>query len=141
MICSLFACRLSAVEAFPFLSGGLCWVFSNAHKKKEHLLVFFFFVTNNQRSAGVTPRRRPLVDCTTQPRPLSKLQKTKPKGLHNLPARLKIFISVHGELFTGRTVRLAVKLSQGCRASEQWLVMQKICEDSFRMLLIIESLT
>ena len=46
---------------------------------------------------------------------------------------------MHGELFTGRTVRLAVKLSQGCRASEQWLVMD--CEDSIRMWLIIESLT
>ena len=41
MVCSLFACRLSASEAFLFLSGAACWVFSNAYTKEEHLLVFF----------------------------------------------------------------------------------------------------
>ena len=37
MVCSLFACRLSAPEAFLFLSGAVC----NAYTKGEHLLVFF----------------------------------------------------------------------------------------------------
>ena len=41
MVCSLFACRLSASEAFLFLSGVVCWVFSNAYTKEEHLLGFF----------------------------------------------------------------------------------------------------
>ena len=41
MVCSLFACCLSASEAFLFLSGAVCWVFSNAYTKEEHLLVFF----------------------------------------------------------------------------------------------------
>ena len=41
MVCSLFACCLSASEAFLFLSGVVCWVFSNAYTKEEHLLVFF----------------------------------------------------------------------------------------------------
>ena len=41
MVCSLFACRLSASEAFLFLSGALCWVFSNAYTKEDHLLEFF----------------------------------------------------------------------------------------------------
>ena len=40
MVCSLFACCLSAFEAFIFLSGAVCWVFSNAYTKEEHLLVF-----------------------------------------------------------------------------------------------------
>ena len=37
----LFACRLSASEAFLFLSGVVCWVLSNAYTQEEHLLVFF----------------------------------------------------------------------------------------------------
>ena len=41
MVCSLFACCSSASEAFLFLSGAVCWVFSNAYTKEEHLLVFF----------------------------------------------------------------------------------------------------
>ena len=41
MVCFVFACRLSASEAFLFLSGAVCWVFSNAYTKEEHLLVFF----------------------------------------------------------------------------------------------------
>ena len=41
MVCSLFAFRLSASEAFLFLSGVVCWVFSNAYTKEEHLLGFF----------------------------------------------------------------------------------------------------
>ena len=41
MVCSLFAGCLSASEAFLFLSGAVCWVFSNAYTKEEHLLVFF----------------------------------------------------------------------------------------------------
>ena len=44
MVCSLFACRLSASEAFLFLSGVVCWVFSNAYTKLEHLLVFPWLV-------------------------------------------------------------------------------------------------
>ena len=87
MVCSLFACRLSASEAFLFLSGALCWVFSNACTKEEHLMVFF--VASDRRRAGVTRRRRSLVDCATPPRPLSKKQKSKSLGLHNLPACVK----------------------------------------------------
>ena len=41
MVCSLFACCLSASKAFLFLSGTVCWVFSNAYTKEEHLLVCF----------------------------------------------------------------------------------------------------
>ena len=41
MVCSLFACRLSASEAFLFLSGAVCWVFSNAYTKEEHSAGFF----------------------------------------------------------------------------------------------------
>ena len=41
MVCSLFACCLSASEAFLFLSGAVCWVFSNAYTKEEDLLVLF----------------------------------------------------------------------------------------------------
>ena len=41
MVCSLFACHLSASEAFLFLSGAVYWVFSNAYSKEEHLLGFF----------------------------------------------------------------------------------------------------
>ena len=52
MVCSLFACCLSASEAFLFLSGAVCWVFSNAYTKEEHLLVFF--VASDRRRAGVT---------------------------------------------------------------------------------------
>ena len=44
MVCSLFACRLSASEAFLFLSGAVYWVFSNAYTKEEHLLVFSWLV-------------------------------------------------------------------------------------------------
>ena len=107
MVCSLFACCLSASEAFLFLSGAVCWVFSNAYTKEEHLLVFF--VASDRRRAGVTRRRRPLVDCATPPRHLSKKQKSKSLGLNNVPAWLKIYIGVHGELFTGCAVRLQSK--------------------------------
>ena len=45
MVCSLFACRLSASEVrFFVLSGALCWVFSNACTEEEHLLVFLWLV-------------------------------------------------------------------------------------------------
>ena len=44
MVCALFACCLSASEAFLFLSGAVCWVFSNAYTKEEHLLVFSWLV-------------------------------------------------------------------------------------------------
>ena len=44
MVCSLFACCLSASEAFLFLSGAVCWVFSNAYTEEEHLLVFSWLV-------------------------------------------------------------------------------------------------
>ena len=44
MVCSLCACCLSASEAFLFLSGAVCWVFSNAYTKEEHLLVFSWLV-------------------------------------------------------------------------------------------------
>ena len=84
MVCSLFACCLSASEAFLFLSGAVCWVFSNAYTKEEHLLVFF--VAGDRRRAGVTRRRRPLVDCATPTRHLSKKQKSKSLGLNNVPA-------------------------------------------------------
>ena len=117
MVCSLFACCLPASEAFLFLSGAVCWVFSNAYTKEEHLLVFF--VASDRRRAGVTRRRRPLVDCATPPRHLSKKQKSKSSGLNNVPAWLKIYICVHGELFTGCAVRFAVKISQEYCASEQ----------------------
>ena len=84
MVCSLFACCLSASEAFLFLPYAVCWVFSNAYTKEEHLLVFF--VASDRRRAGVTRRRRPLVDCATPPRHLSKKQKSKSLGLNNVPA-------------------------------------------------------
>ena len=84
MVCSLFACCLSASEAFLFLSGAVCWVFSNAYTKEEHLLIFF--VASDRRRAGVTRRRRPLVDCATPPRHLSKKQKSQSLGLNNVPA-------------------------------------------------------
>ena len=41
MVCSLFACCLSASEAFVSLSGAVCWVFSNGYTKEEHLLFLF----------------------------------------------------------------------------------------------------
>ena len=138
MVCSLFACCLSASEAFLFLSGAVCWVFSNAYTKEEHLLVFV--VASDRRRAGVTRRRRPIVDCATPPRHLSKKQKSKSLGLNNVPDWLKIYICVHGELFTGCAVRFAVKISQEYCASEQWSVTQRTCEDCEKMLLKIEGL-
>ena len=57
MVCSLFACCLSASKAFLFLSGAVCWGFSNTYTKEEHLLVFF--VASDRRMAGVTRRRLP----------------------------------------------------------------------------------
>ena len=118
VVCSLFACRLSASEAFLFLSGAVCWVFSNAYTKEEHLLVFF--VAGDRRRAGVTRHRRSIVDCAAPPSYLSKKQKSKSLGISNVPAWLKIYICVHGELFTGCAVGLAVKISQEYCASEQW---------------------
>ena len=138
MVCSLFACCLSASEAFLFLSGAVCWVFSNAYTKEEHLLVFF--VASDRRRAGVTRRRRPLVDCATPPRHLSKKRKSKSLALNNVPAWLKIYICVHGELFTGCAARFAVKISQEYCASQQWLITQRTREDCDRMLLKIEGL-
>ena len=38
MVCSLLACCLSASEAFLFLSGAVCWVFSNAGSSATHTL-------------------------------------------------------------------------------------------------------
>ena len=84
MVCSLFACCLSASEAFLFLSGAVCWVFSKAYTKEEHLLVFSWLVIGE--GPEVTRRRRPLVDCATPPRHLSKKQKSTSLGLNNVPA-------------------------------------------------------
>ena len=97
-------------------------------------------MASDRRRAGVTRRRRPLVDCATPPRHLSKKQKSQSLGPNNVPAWLKIYICVHGELFTGCAVRFAVKISQEYCASEQWLVTQRTCEDCDRMLLKIEGL-
>ena len=41
MVCSLFACCLSASEAFLFLSGAVCWVFSNAYTIRKNICWFF----------------------------------------------------------------------------------------------------
>ena len=41
MVCSLFACCLSASEAFLFLSGAVCWVFSNACTIRKNICWFF----------------------------------------------------------------------------------------------------
>ena len=41
MVCSLFACCLSASEAFLFLSGAVCWVYSNAYTIRKNICWFF----------------------------------------------------------------------------------------------------
>ena len=41
MVCSLFACCLSASEAFLFLSGAICWVLSNAYTIRKNICWFF----------------------------------------------------------------------------------------------------
>ena len=41
MVCSLFACCLSPSEAFLFLSGAVCWVFSNAYTIRKNICWFF----------------------------------------------------------------------------------------------------
>ena len=117
--------RFAGSSATHTLRKNICW---------------FFFVASDRRRAGVTRRRRPLVDCATPPRHLSKKQKSKSLGINNVPAGLKIYICAHGELFTGCAVRFAVKISQEYCASEQWLVMQRTFEDCDRMLLKIEGL-
>ena len=134
MVCSLFACCLSASEAFLFLSGAVCWVFSNTYTKEEHLLVFSWLVI------GEGPELLDAEGRATPPRHLSKKQKSKSLGLNNVPAWLKIYICVHGELFTGCAVRFAVKISQEYCASERWSVTQRTCEDCERMLPKIEGL-
>ena len=138
MVCSLFACCWSASEAFLFLSGAVCWVFSNAYTKEEHLLVFF--VASDRRRAELLDAEGRSLIAPLRRGHLSKKQKSKSLGLNNVPAWLKIYICVHGELFTGCAVRFAVKTSQEYCASEQWSVTQRTCEDWERMLLKIEGL-
>ena len=65
MVCSLFACCLSASEAFLFLSGAVCWVFSNAYTKEEHLVVFSWLVIGErpelldaESHSSIAPLRR-----------------------------------------------------------------------------------
>ena len=99
-------------------------------------------MASDRRRAGVTRRRKPLVDCATQP--------TRPEALVE-EAKVKVFrpqqrtcltqnlhLCVHGEPFTGCAVRFAVKISQEDCASEQWLVAQRSCEDCDRILLKTE---
>ena len=52
----------------------------------------------------------------------------------------RIYICVHGELFTGCAERFVVIISQEYCASEQCLVTQRTCEDCDRMLFNIEGL-
>ena len=117
--------RFAGSSATHTLRKNICWV---------------FFVASDRRRAGVTRRRRPLVDCATPQRHLSKKRNSKSLGLNNVPALLKSYICVHGELFSGCAVRFAVKFSQEYCASEQWLLTQRTCEDCDRMRLKIEGL-
>ena len=63
--------RFAGSSATHTLRKNICWV---------------FFVASDPRRAGVTRRRRPLVDCATPPRHLLKKQKSKSLGLNNVPA-------------------------------------------------------
>ena len=136
MVCSLFACCLSASEAFLFLSGAICWVFSNAYTKEEHLLVFF--VASDPRRAGVTRRRRPLVDCATPPRHLSKKQTSKsllrPKQHTCLTQDLrfcawKAFHWLCGAFCSQNQPRVLRKWAMVSYAKDLWRLWQDVTQD------------
>ena len=73
MVCSLFACRLSASEAFLSSLARFAGS-STTHTLRKNICWFLSWLV---KRAGVTWRRRPLVDCATPPRHLSKKQKSK----------------------------------------------------------------
>ena len=109
MVCSLFACCLSASEAFLSLSGAVCWVFSNAYTKEEHLLFLFRGQWSEKGRSYSTQKDTRRLRHPAEALVKEAKVKVKSLGLNNVPAWLKIYICVHGELFTGCAVRFAVK--------------------------------
>ena len=134
MVCSLFACCLSASEAFLFLSGAVCWVFSNAYTKEEHLLVFSWLVIGEGPELLDAEVRSSIVPLRWGTCRRSKSLSLRPKQRTCLTQDLHLcarrtFHWLCGAFFSQNQPRVLRKWAMVSYAKDLWRLWQDVTQD------------